>query len=147
MEWLIKIVIRWSEAGLVSIHTTGKPKRADIHKFDKHVREAVTTKCSLFTSNWAQIRMLKCLLLFGNQWFPVIRSQCATTEAMALIANLNLNYFRRFTHNDNHFTCVPSVVHELVQRIGHRWMQVIHYIEYLIMYSITYMYVIEYIVM
>ena len=80
-------------------------------------------------------------------WESVIRTQCATTEAMALIANLNLNYFRRFTHNDNHFTCESSVVHELVQQIGHRWMQVIHYIEYITIYSITYMYVTEYIVM
>ena len=77
-------------------------------------------------------------------WEPVIRNQCATTEAMALYANLNLNYFRRFTHNDNHFTCVSSVVHELVERICHRWMQIIHYIA---MYSITYMYVTEYNVM
>ena len=52
--------------------------------------------------------------MFVTVWEPVIRNQCATTEAMVLSANLNLNYFRRFTHNDNHYACVPSVVHKLV---------------------------------
>ena len=50
---------------------------------------------------------------------PVIRSQCATTEAMARIANINLT---SQTRNVNNFTCVSSVVHNiiLVQRIFHR---------------------------
>ena len=52
-------------------------------------------------------------------WEPVIRSQCATTEAVARIANINLTS-SDVTRNVNNFTCVSSVVHILVQRICHR---------------------------
>ena len=50
---------------------------------------------------------------------PVIRSQCATTEAMARNAKLNLTS-SDVTHVMLTILCVSSVVHILVQRICHR---------------------------
>ena len=50
---------------------------------------------------------------------PVIRSQCATTEAVARNANFNLTS-SDVTHVMLTILYVSSVVHILVQRICHR---------------------------
>ena len=52
-------------------------------------------------------------------WEPVIRNQCATTEAMARNANLNLTS-SDVTHVMLTILHVSSVVHKLVQRICDR---------------------------
>ena len=52
-------------------------------------------------------------------WEPVIRSQCATTEAIARNANLNLTS-SDVTHVMLTILHVSSDVHIVVQRICHR---------------------------